>query len=121
MVIKVRESIIMPVIVFLCVSGAYLQGGGMFGVYLMLIFAFIGFFMKKFDYSFVTFLVGYVLGPKAELTIRQSLILSDGNPMVLIDHPIAVLFLLLTGFSIWRFASSGKSPMNLGKGANKST
>ena len=66
----------------------------MFGVYLMLIFGFVGYFMKKFDFSFVTFVVGYVLGPMAELTIRQSIILANGDPGVLLDHPIAIAFLL---------------------------
>jgi putative tricarboxylic transport membrane protein len=95
------------------VVGAYMEGGGMFGVYLMLIFGFVGHFMKKFDYSFVTFVVGYVLGPMAELTIRQSIILSNSDPMVLIDHPIAVMFLLLAVFSIWRFAIAGVRSMQI--------
>lgn len=113
LVVQIRETVILPVIVFLCVVGAYMEGGGMFGVYLMLIFGFVGYFMKKFDYSFVTFVVGYVLGPMAELTIRQSLILSDSNPAVLLDHPIAILFLLLAGLSIWRFAIAGARSMQM--------
>ncbi|MEZ5935795.1 MAG: tripartite tricarboxylate transporter permease [Alphaproteobacteria bacterium] len=113
MVIRVRESVILPVIVFLCVVGAYMEGGGMFGVYLMLGFGFVGYFMKKFDYSFVTFVVGYVLGPMAELSIRQSIILSNSNPAVLIDHPIALLFLALAVFSIWRFAIAGVRSMQM--------
>jgi putative tricarboxylic transport membrane protein len=111
LVIQVRETVILPGIVFLCVVGAYMEGGGMFGVYLMLIFGFVGYFMKKFDYSFVTFVVGYVLGPMAELTIRQALIISNSDPAVLLDHPIAILFLLLAVFSIWRFASAGARSM----------
>ncbi|WPZ32347.1 tripartite tricarboxylate transporter permease [Thalassobaculum sp. OXR-137] len=112
-VIQIRKSVLLPVIVFLCIVGAYMEAGGMFGVYLMLIFGFVGYFMKKFDYSFVTFVVGYVLGPMAELTIRQSLIISDANPAVLIDHPIAILFLLLAVFSIWRFAIAGARSMQI--------
>jgi putative tricarboxylic transport membrane protein len=113
MVVRTRETVIMPVIVFLCVVGAYMDGGSMFNVYLMLIFGFVGYFMKKLDFSFVTFVVGYVLGPMAELTIRQSMILSGFNPVVLLDRPIAVLFLLLTIFSIWRFAIAGMRSMEI--------
>src|SRR3546814_14577321 len=83
----------------------------MCSVYLMIGFGLVGYFMKKLDYSFVTFLVGYVLGPMAELTIRQSLIISESDPAVLIDHPIAVLFLVLAVFSIWRFAIAGARSM----------
>ncbi|MBZ8134467.1 tripartite tricarboxylate transporter permease [Afifella sp. IM 167] len=113
LVIRVRESVILPVIVFLCVVGAYMEGGGMFGVYLMLIFGLVGYFMKKFDYSFVTFVVGYVLGPMAELTIRQSLILSNSDPRILLSHPIAIVFLVLAGLSIWRFAIAGARSMRM--------
>jgi putative tricarboxylic transport membrane protein len=111
--IGIRKSVLLPVIIFLCIVGAYVEGGGMFGVYLMLGFGFLGYFMKKFDFSFVTFVVGYVLGPMAELTIRQSLIISDSNPAVLLDHPIAIAFLVLALFSIWRFAIAGAQSMRL--------
>lgn len=107
LIIRVRETVIYPVIIFLCIVGAYMEGGGMFGVYLMLTFGFFGYFMKKLDFSFVTFVVGYVLGPMAELTIRQSLILSGGNAAILLNHPIAIAFLLLSVFSIWRFTVKG--------------
>lgn len=105
--VQVRPSVVMPIIIFLCIVGAYMEGGGMFGVYLMLIFGVVGYFMKKLDFSFVTFVVGYVLGPMCELTIRQSLILSNGDPLVLLDHPIAILFLLLAVLSVWRFVLVG--------------
>jgi len=113
LVIRIRESVVLPVIVFLCVVGAYMEGGGMFGVYLTLIFGFVGYFMKKFDYSFVTFVVGFVLGPMAELTLRQSLIIANANPAVLLHHPIAIGFLLLAVLSIWRFAIAGARSMRM--------
>jgi putative tricarboxylic transport membrane protein len=104
-VISVGDTVILPVIVFLCFVGAYLEGGGLFGVYLMIVFAVVGYFMKKFDYSFVTFVVGYVLGPMTELSIRQALIISDANPSALLNHPVAIFFLLLAILSAWRFSS----------------
>jgi putative tricarboxylic transport membrane protein len=50
----------------------------------------------------------------AELTLRQSMILSRGDPAVLLHHPIAILFLGLTVFSIWRFAIAGARSMQVG-------
>jgi putative tricarboxylic transport membrane protein len=77
----------------------------MFGVYLMLGFALVGYFMKKFDYSFVTFLIGFILGPMAELSVRQAIIITDANPAKLLDHPVAIFFLVLAVVSVWRFSS----------------
>jgi len=103
--ITVSETILVPVIVFMCVIGAYLEGSGMFSVYLMLVFAFFGYFMKKFDFSFVTFLIGFILGPMAELSLRQAMIITDAKITSLANHPVAVVFLLLAAFSVWSFAS----------------
>jgi putative tricarboxylic transport membrane protein len=104
-IILAPDTMISPIVVLLCVVGAYVEGGGMFGVYLMLVFAFVGYFMKRFDFSFVTFLVGFILGPMFELSLRQSLILTDGDPLKLLDHPIAIAFLVLAVFSIVRLSS----------------
>lgn len=111
MVIQLPDSVILPTVVLLCVIGAYVEGGGMFMVYLMLVFAFVGYFMKKFDFSFVTFLVGFILGPMLELSFRQALILTDSNPAKLIDHPIAIGFLLLAVFSAVRLSSVNLSSL----------
>lgn len=101
----VSEVILVPIIVYLCVIGAYLEGSGMFSVYLMLVFAFFGYFMKKFDFSFVTFLIGFILGPMAELSLRQAMIITDGKVSSLTKHPVAMVFLALALVSIWRLST----------------
>ncbi|MFV0297119.1 MAG: tripartite tricarboxylate transporter permease [Hyphomicrobiaceae bacterium] len=103
--ILVSDAILLPMIVFFCIAGAYLEGGGMFSVYLMIVFAFVGYFMKKFDFSFVTFLIGFILGPMAELSMRQAMIITDGSITSLISHPVAVVFLVLAVVSVWKFSS----------------
>jgi putative tricarboxylic transport membrane protein len=40
-----------------------------------------------------------------ELSIRQALIISDANPAALLNHPVAIFFLLLAVLSAWRFSS----------------
>ena len=99
------EVVLVPIIVYLCVIGAYLEGSGMFSVYLMLLFAFFGYFMKKFDFSFVTFLIGFILGPIAELSLRQAMIITDGKVSSLTNHPVAIVFLVLALASIWRLST----------------
>lgn len=103
--IAVSEVILVPIIVFLCVIGAYLEGSGMFSVYLMLVFAFVGYFMKKLDFSFITFLIGFILGPMAELSLRQAMIITDAKITSLAHHPVAILFLALAALSIWRLST----------------
>jgi len=114
--ISVSEVILVPIIIFLCVVGAYLEGSGMFSVYLMLIFAFVGYFMKKYDFSFITFLIGFILGPIAELSLRQAMIITDGKVSSLTHHPVAILFLVLAALSVWSFASMRALQQRTGAG-----
>jgi putative tricarboxylic transport membrane protein len=37
----------------------------------MIAFAVLGYVMHRFDYSRVTFLIGFVIGPQFELSLRQ--------------------------------------------------
>lgn len=94
--VQVRLKYIIPVVFFLCSIGAYLQGGGLFGIAVMVFFGVLGFLFNKFGYSFVTFLIGFVIGPSFELSLRQALALTDAEIANLADHPIAIVFCALT-------------------------
>ena len=100
-IVRISPALIMPIVVFLCCIGAYLQGGGTFGIGVMIVFGVIGFFSKKYDFSFVTFLIGFVIGPSFELSLRQSLGLVTDLPELL-DHPVAIVFAVLAVVSVWR-------------------
>jgi putative tricarboxylic transport membrane protein len=62
----------------------------------MLAFSVLGVLAKKLDFSFVTFLIGFVIGPGVELSFRQSLQILDHRWARLVDHPIALVFIALT-------------------------
>lgn len=102
----VPDRVIVPMVVFLCLSGAALQGYGAFGLWIVLGFAVLGYLMKRFDYSFVTFIVAFIVTPMLELNLRQSLILSRGEISVLLDRPIALVFLALTLVGLWKLGGS---------------
>ena len=80
----------------LCVAGAYLESHSVFAVGVMFGFAVLGYVMHRFDYSRVTFLVGFVVGPLFELSLRQSIIITQGSPAALLHHPAALLLMLVS-------------------------
>ena len=90
---RVPAIIIIPVVVMLCVVGSYLESRSLFAVQVMIGFAVLGYLMHRFDYSRVTFLIGFVIGPQFELSLRQALIITDRSPVALLDHPIALAIL----------------------------
>ena len=99
-VIRVPIRLIIPGVLFLCCIGAWMETGSVFSIYVMLLFALVGFFMRKLDYSFVTFLIGFVIGPNLELTFRQSIQLLDSKWSNLAHHPIAIIFIVLTAVTL---------------------
>jgi len=103
----VSLRMIIPSVIFFCSIGAYLQGGGIIGVWLILFFGILGYLAKKLDFSFVTFLIGFVVGPQFELSLRQAIAITPSFNH-LIDHPIAIIFVIITVFAIWKIGTKKK-------------
>ena len=104
-VVRVPMRYVIPVVLFFCCMGAYLQGNGVFGVGVMLFFGVLGFFARKLDFSFVTFLIGFVIGPSFELTLRQTIALTGGEISGLLSHPVALVFFAMTAIAAWRIVA----------------
>lgn len=102
LLVKIPLSVLHPVIVVLCIAGAYANGNSMFSVGVMLVFAVLGYFMRKLDFSFATFIIGFALGESFEIFFRQTVTLFADRPAALLAHPIVMGFVALTVWSLWR-------------------
>jgi len=74
----------------------------MFDVGVMLLFGFIGYFMRKFDYSYVAFLIGFILAPEWERALQQVVIISQYDTYMFLQRPVAVGLMALTLFVVVR-------------------
>ncbi len=92
---QIPVILIVPNVIVLCVVGVYLESHSLFSVYAMVALGILGYIMQRFGYSIVTFLIGFVVGPLFELSLRQSIIVSKGHLDEVINHPIAIVFLML--------------------------
>ena len=85
-------------IALFCGLGIWATSGAVFDLLLLLGIAVIGFLMRRYDYPVAPLMIGMVLGPLAETSLRDALLSSVGDPRVLISSPIAiVIHLLLLG------------------------
>ncbi|WP_204318793.1 tripartite tricarboxylate transporter permease, partial [Pseudooceanicola aestuarii] len=107
-IIRVPIRLIIPGVLFLGCVGAYMETSNIFSIYVMLFFALFGFFLRKLDFSFVTFLIGFVIGPSVELTFRQSIQILDGDWTNLTRHPIAIGAIVLTCVTLAWIARSNR-------------
>ena len=105
-ILRVPFSILTPMIVVVCVIGAYAPSSSLVDVWYMMGFGVIGYVFKKLDYPLAPFVLAMVLGDLAETALRQSLIMSRGSPAILFERPIsgvitvlALVLLLLPAFS----------------------
>jgi putative tricarboxylic transport membrane protein len=62
----------------------------------MLFFGVLGFFMRRFGFSVVHVIIGLILGELVEGTLRQSLVIFDGNWLMFFTRPIVVTFFILS-------------------------
>lgn len=88
-VLKLPFTILAPIIFILCVVGGYAPTLDMHDVWLMLLFGVVGYLMRKLDYPMAPAVLAIVLGPLAETSMRQSLLMAHGSPMIFFNRPIA--------------------------------
>lgn len=93
-VLKVPYRILLPNIVVLCAIGAFAVRSSRIELWLALIFGVVGFLMKLYGYSPAATVVALVLAPLAERSLRQTAIVSGGNPMWVWERPIARILLI---------------------------
>ena len=74
----------------------------MFGVGIMLIFAVIGYFMRKLNFPFIVFLIGFILGPMFERSLRHTVILFDDPFALAMQHPLLPILAALGIYFAWR-------------------
>ncbi len=92
-------------VVLFSVVGAYSLNNNPLDVVVMIAFGILGFAMKRLDYPAAGLILGLVLGPLAEKSLRQSLTLSRGDWSIFFTRPIAaVLMVLAVAALLWPLA-----------------
>lgn len=91
--LKVPYRLLFPAILLFCCVGVYSVNNRGFDVALVIIFGLLGYLFRKARCEPGPLLLGFVLGPLLETNLRRALLISQGDPSVLVDRPIsAVLF-----------------------------
>ena len=86
-----------------CVNAVYAASFmALIAVGLMLIFGVMGYLMRKLDYPLAPAVLAIVLGPLAEASVRQSLIMAHGSFGIFFERPIsAIIMAIAIGLFAW--------------------
>ena len=90
-VLMLQFTILAPIIFVLCIVGGYAPEQSMHDVWLMLIFGVAGYLLRKLNYPVAPAVLAIVLGPLAERSMRQSLLLSQGEFSIFLTRPISAI------------------------------
>lgn len=98
--LNVPKHILMPVILVLCIVGAFGLNNRIFDIWTILLFGGVGYFFVKYSIVQAPFIIGFILGSMAETNFRRALQLSDGQISGFVTTPISCLFIVLSIVSI---------------------
>ena len=79
-----------------CILGAYSINQSVFDVWVMLGFGVIGYLLRKLDFPLAPAILGLILGPQLEKSLRTSLEMSAGDFTIFLTRPITLSLLVLS-------------------------
>ena len=104
-ILRAPKAGLVPVILLFCIVGAFAITNSPYGVWVMLVFGVLGWFMEENGIPVAPLVLGIVLGELLEQSFLTSLIKADGSLLVFFTRPIAgvlgVATLLVWGWMLW--------------------
>ncbi|MFO8089987.1 MAG: tripartite tricarboxylate transporter permease [Desulfatiglandaceae bacterium] len=100
-VIALPYTVLGPGIVICCIVGTFAIQNSFGDIWIMIAFAAIGFFLERFNYPLAPVILGVVLGPIAEENLRQTMLISNNNPLALIGTPLSATLIVLAALSLF--------------------
>ncbi len=91
--LRVRMSILAPIAVMVTMVGIFSLNNNVFDMWIMLTFGILGYIMRKTGFEPGPLVLAFVLGSIMERSFRQSLLLSQGDPLIFVTRPGSAILL----------------------------
>lgn len=96
----VRKDILVPMVAIFGVLGSFAMTGSVYYVAVAIFFGILGYFLERYDFPVAPVCLSLILGPIAENSLRQSMIMSRGDVSIFFTRPISLFLIILTIFSM---------------------
>jgi putative tricarboxylic transport membrane protein len=93
--LRIPYPFLYPSIIVFSIVGVYAVNSSVVDVWIMMATGLLGYLLRKFDFETAPIVLGLVLAPMLEMSLRQSLSLSDGSYAVFVTRPIAASMLAI--------------------------
>ena len=95
-VLRIPYAYLYPLIIMFCIIGVYEVNHSIVDVWIMLAMGVVGYLLRKFDFDPAPLVLGLVIAPTFEMSLRQSLIMSNGAWTIFFERPIAGVLLAVS-------------------------
>jgi putative tricarboxylic transport membrane protein len=93
--LQISFNKLFPMIILFCLIGVFSLNYAVFDILLMILFGVVGYIMRKCKYESPPLVLAFILGPRLEQSLRQSLLLSRGDPAIFFSRPISAACLII--------------------------
>ncbi|MGB8433751.1 MAG: tripartite tricarboxylate transporter permease, partial [Burkholderiales bacterium] len=97
------QALLMPMILPICMLGAYAVSLSYFDIYIMLAAGVVGYLLRRFGFPLAPMVLAVILGPVADENFRRTLVVLKGESWwtVMVEHPIGVLLLIVVLYTFY--------------------
>ncbi|MFD1341259.1 tripartite tricarboxylate transporter permease [Litorisediminicola beolgyonensis] len=88
--------LLVPAILILMCVGVYVINGRIVDLWVMLAAGLAGYFLEKVDVPLAPIILGMILGPMAEQSVRRALLISRGDATELFTRPLSATLAIMT-------------------------
>jgi putative tricarboxylic transport membrane protein len=85
---------ISPFVLTLVFVGTYMVRTNILDVGMAIVAGIFGYLMRRYGFPLITIVIGYILGPLAEISYSQSMQISDDSFMIFVTEPIALILMI---------------------------
>ncbi|WP_353476347.1 tripartite tricarboxylate transporter permease (plasmid) [Salipiger sp. H15] len=108
--VRIPKELMLPVILTVSLTAAYVQDGGYVGLLTAGVFALIGYALRRLQISILPFVIGFLLAPTLEGLVRGAFTASGGDAFFLLKSPIALGMLACSAFLLFRMVRQARNP-----------
>lgn len=91
---KVPQPVLFSLIVVFSVVGAFSTRNITFDLWMMFVFGVVAYYLDRYNYPIAPLIIGLVLGPIAEPSLRRGVIKAGGDFAVFLQRPISAVLLV---------------------------
>lgn len=99
-ILSVPRHILLPIIIVLCCVGAFAENNRVFDMWALLFFGLMGYMLIKLNFPITPILLGFILGPIAEINLRRGLMATQGDFIPFLTSPIPMVIWIFVVLSL---------------------